>query len=121
MAPMSPVSITSLAPATPAAIGPLAPGARMMVEALMTGMPRSPYQGFSVEFAQHRQYAPGDDTRYLDWKVFGRTDKLYLKQYQQETNLDLVLLVDASGSMGYASLLPQSANATVPPRWHKYD
>lgn len=70
----------------------------------MVGMHRSPYHGFSVEFSQHRQYAPGDDLRYLDWKVYGRADKLYLKQYQKETNLDLVLLVDGSGSMAYGSV-----------------
>jgi len=91
--------------------------ARHIVEGLMTGLHRSPYFGYSVEFAQHRQYAPGDDLRHLDWKVFGRTDKLYLKQYQQETNLDLVLLVDASGSMSYGSKLGGSKGNT----WRKFD
>ena len=71
----------------------------------MSGMHRSPYHGFSVEFAQHRPYVPGDDIRHLDWKVYGRSDKLHLKQYEQETSLDLVLLVDASGSMSYGSRL----------------
>jgi len=104
-------TINYLDPQILAAIGSLELRARMVVEGLMTGMHRSPYQGFSVEFAQHRQYAPGDDIRHLDWKVFGRTDKLYLKQYQKETNLDLVLLVDGSGSMGYSS---QES-------WSKYD
>ena len=66
-------------------------------------MHRSPHQGTSIEFAQHRAYAPGDDIRHLDWKVFARTDKLHLKQYRQETNLELILLVDASGSMAYTS------------------
>src|SRR5690606_23919994 len=70
---------------------------------LMQGQHRSPYQGFSVEFAQHRPYAPGDDTRFLDWKVYGKTDKLYLKQYQKETNLDMLIAVDVSGSMSYGS------------------
>ena len=92
-----------LDPATLSAIDSLELRARMVVEGLMVGMHRSPHHGFSIEFAQHRQYTPGDDLRYLDWKVFGRADKLYLKQYQQETNLDLVILIDASGSMGYAS------------------
>lgn len=87
----------------------------MIVEGLMTGMHRSPYQGFSVEFAQHRQYAPGDDTRFLDWKVYAKTDKLYLKQYQKETNLDMLILVDASGSMAYSSGAKRSAV------WRKYD
>lgn len=75
----------------------------MIVEGLSSGQHRSPYQGFSVEFAQHRQYAPGDDIRHLDWKVFARSDKLQIKQYQQETNLDLIVLVDCSGSMSYGS------------------
>lgn len=75
----------------------------MIVDGLMTGMHRSPMQGFSVEFAQHRQYVPGDDTRFLDWKVMAKTDKLYLKQYVRETNLDLMVLVDVSNSMNYTS------------------
>ena len=92
-----------LDPKTLAAVGNISLRARMIVEGLMTGMHRSPMQGFSVEFAQHRQYTPGDDTRFLDWKVFGKTDKLYLKQYLKETNLDLMILVDVSGSMAYGS------------------
>lgn len=109
-------SLDYLDPATLAAIDPLELRARMVVEGLMTGLHRSPYQGFNVEFAQHRQYTPGDDLRGLDWKVYGRTDKLYLKQYQQETNLDLLVLVDASGSMGYGSGWHPSGR-----RWSKYD
>ena len=70
----------------------------------MTGMHRSPYQGISVEFAQHRPYAPGDDIRHVDWKVLAKTDRVYLKQYQEETNLQLVLVVDASQSMTYGSV-----------------
>jgi uncharacterized protein (DUF58 family) len=93
-----------LAPETLSQIAPFEMRAKMVVEGVMNGMHRSPYQGLAVEFAEHRQYVPGDETRHLDWKVFGRTDKLYLKQYQQETNLDIVLLVDASGSMRYGSL-----------------
>lgn len=89
----------------------------MIVEGLMQGQHRSPYQGFSIEFAQHRQYAPGDDTRFLDWKVYAKTDKLYLKQYQKETNLDMLVLVDTSGSMGYGS---PSAGAGGR-RWRKFD
>lgn len=117
-----------LDPQTLASIGALDLRARMIVEGVMTGMHRSPFQGFSVEFAQHRQYAPGDDIRHLDWKIFGRTDKLYLKQYQQETNLDLLLLVDVSGSMAYTS--QQATKATkdkagnvTPARqaWRKFD
>jgi uncharacterized protein (DUF58 family) len=63
----------------------------------------SPYHGFSVEFAEHREYVPGDDVRHVDWKVWSKTDKLYLKQYEEETNLLLYLLLDTSESMAYAS------------------
>jgi uncharacterized protein (DUF58 family) len=76
-------------------------------------MHRSPYKGFSVEFAQHRPYVSGDDTRYIDWKVFGRTDRHYIKQYEEETNLQVVLVVDASESMSYAG--------TKVPHWRKFD
>lgn len=92
-----------LHPQTLARLGTLELRAKFIVEGVMSGMHRSPYHGFSVEFAQHRQYAPGDDLRHLDWKVYGRSDKLYLKQYEQETNLDLVLLVDTSGSMNFGT------------------
>ncbi len=93
-----------LAPETLAQLAPFELRAKMIVEGVMSGMHRSPYQGMAVEFAQHRQYVAGDDLRHLDWKVYGRSDKLYIKQYQQETNLDVVLLVDSSGSMGYGTL-----------------
>jgi uncharacterized protein (DUF58 family) len=73
--------------------------ARSVVEGFLHGLHRSPYVGFSVEFASHREYLPGDDVRHLNWKVFGRQDKLYVKQYDAETNLDLHLLLDWSGSM----------------------
>jgi uncharacterized protein (DUF58 family) len=66
-------------------------------------MHASPYHGFSVEFAEHREYVPGDDIRHVDWKVWSKTDKLYLKQYEEETNLLLYLLLDTSESMAYAS------------------
>jgi uncharacterized protein (DUF58 family) len=77
--------------------------ARMVVEGYVAGMHPSPYHGFSVEFAEHREYVPGDDIRHVDWKVWSKTDKLYLKQYDEETNLLLYLLLDTSESMGYAS------------------
>ena len=104
-----------LDPRTLARINSLDLRARLVVEGLMTGMHRSPYQGISVEFAQHRQYVAGDDIRHVDWKVFGKTDKIYLKQYQEETNLHLICVVDASESMAYSSIT--SDNAT----WSKYD
>ncbi|MCX8037431.1 MAG: DUF58 domain-containing protein [Candidatus Sumerlaeia bacterium] len=77
--------------------------ARAIVEGTIVGQHRSPYHGFSVEFRQHREYAPGDDLRYLDWKVFGRSDRFFLKQYEQETNFIGHILVDLSESMRYGS------------------
>ena len=73
--------------------------ARTAVEGFLQGLHRSPYVGFSVEFASHREYLPGDDLRHLNWKVFGRQDRLYVKQYDAETNLDLHLVLDWTGSM----------------------
>ena len=75
--------------------------ARNVVEGFLSGMHRSPYFGQSVEFVQHRQYVPGDDLRHIDWKVWGRQDRLYVKQYEEDTNLRCTLLVDASASMAY--------------------
>lgn len=75
--------------------------ARHVVEGYVAGMHRSPYHGFSIEFAEHREYSPGDDLRYVDWKVFGKSDKYYLKQFEEETNLICYLLLDISQSMTY--------------------
>ncbi len=105
-----------LEPKTLARIQSLDLRARLIVEGLMTGMHRSPYQGISVEFAQHRPYVPGDDIRHVDWKVFGRSDKIYLKQYQEETNLHLICVVDASESMGFTSFDKETFGP-----WTKYD
>ena len=77
--------------------------ARLVVEGFITGLHKSPYHGFSVEFAEHRQYMPGDDLRHVDWKVLARTDRYYIKQYEEETNLKCHLVLDASRSMEYAS------------------
>jgi uncharacterized protein (DUF58 family) len=77
--------------------------ARLIVEGFISGMHRSPYHGFSVEFAEHREYSPGDDLKHLDWKVLGKTDRLYIKQYEEETNLRSYFLIDTSESMKYAS------------------
>lgn len=104
-----------LDPRTLARVASLDLRARLIVEGLMTGMHRSPYQGISVEFAQHRPYVPGDDTRHIDWKVYGKTDKIYLKQYLEETNLHLLCIVDASESMNFSSV------GHGPDRWSKYD
>lgn len=117
-----------LHPQTLAKLGSFELRAKMIVEGISSGTHRSPFQGFSVEFAQHRPYVPGDDIRHLDWKVYARTDRLQLKQYQQETNLDLVLLVDSSGSMMYGSRSFEEASgegvkASPDGRtnWSKYD
>ena len=75
--------------------------ARLVVEGFMTGQHRSPYNGFAIEFATHREYAPGDDLRHIDWKVWSKTDRLYIKEYEEETNLKCYLLVDRSKSMRY--------------------
>lgn len=77
--------------------------ARYVVEGYMAGEHKSPFRGFSIEFTQHREYVPGDDIRHLDWKVLGRTDRYYLKQYEQETNFVAHILLDASESMRYHS------------------
>src|SRR6266496_3519732 len=77
--------------------------ARYIVEGYMAGEHQSPYRGFAVEFAQHREYTHGDDPRHLDWKVFGRTDRYYIKQYEQETNYVAHVLLDGSESMKYGS------------------
>lgn len=117
-----------LHPQTLARLSSMELRAKMIVEGVMAGQHRSPYAGVSVEFAQHRQYVAGDDIRHLDWKVYARTDKLQVKQYQQETTLDLVVLVDSSGSMRFGSRLfsdaSGSASLTAPdgrPNWSKFD
>src|SRR6476661_6848620 len=78
--------------------------ARVVVEGFLSGLHRSPYHGFSVEFTEYRQYSPGDDLRYLDWKLYARSDRYYLKRFEDETNLRCWLLVDLSRSMGFSSL-----------------
>ena len=75
--------------------------ARQVVEGFTTGMHRSPHKGFSVEFRQHRPYVQGDEIRRLDWKIFGRTDRFYIREFDEETNLRATVVLDASGSMGY--------------------
>jgi uncharacterized protein (DUF58 family) len=92
--------------------------ARLIVEGFLSGMHKSPYHGFSVEFAEHREYVPGDDLKHLDWKVYGRTGRFFLKQYEEETNLACWLLVDASESMRYGS---DGAGPRGQPLVSKYD
>jgi uncharacterized protein (DUF58 family) len=77
--------------------------ARLVVEGFITGLHKSPYHGFSVEFAEHRQYMPGDEIKHLDWKIFGKTDRYYIKQFEEETNLKSYIIVDTSKSMAFAS------------------
>src|SRR5918993_1066292 len=104
-----------LDPRTLARVSSLDLRARLIVEGLTAGMHRSPYQGISVEFAQHRPYVQGDDIRHVDWKVYAKTNKIYLKQYLEETNLHLICIVDASESMGFGSV---TSGGTT---WTKYD
>ncbi len=75
--------------------------ARQIVQGFITGLHKSPFHGFSVEFAEHRLYNPGEDTRHIDWRLFGRSEKLFIKQYEEETNLRCRFLIDTSGSMFY--------------------
>src|SRR2546421_4268717 len=109
----------SLDPRPLARVASLDLRARLVVEGLMTGMHRSPYQGISVEFAQHRPYVAGDDTRHVDWKVLAKTDRIYLKQYLEETNLHLICIVDASESMGYGTVGARGEGQGA--SWTKYD
>jgi uncharacterized protein (DUF58 family) len=96
-----PVDALRFDPASLAKYGRLALVARNLVEGFLTGVHKSPYKGFSVEFAEHRQYYPGDEIRHIDWRAYGKTDRYYIKEYEEETNLRAHLLIDASGSMGY--------------------
>lgn len=92
-----------LKPETIATLANMHLRARMVVEGFIVGLHKSPYHGFSVEFAEHRAYGPGDDLRHLDWKLYGKTDRFYIKQFEEETNLKAHLLVDVSKSMAYGS------------------
>ncbi len=84
--------------------------AKVIVQGFLNGLHRSPYHGFSVEFSEYRQYSPGDDLRYLDWRLFARSDRYYIKRFEDETNLRCYLLLDMSRSMGYGSLTYQKAD-----------
>src|SRR5688572_24653929 len=99
--PASATSTKYLDPAALRQLGNLGLAARLVVEGLFAGHHRSPHRGFSVEFAEHREYTPGVDPRHLDWKILGRRDKLYVKQYEEQTSLRGYLLLDNSASMGY--------------------
>ncbi len=90
-----------LEPAALARVKNLSMVARGVVEGFVSGLHASPYKGFSVEFAEHREYSAGDDPRHLDYRMLARTDRLYIKQYEEETNMRIQVLLDMSGSMGY--------------------
>src|SRR5213594_1668590 len=92
-----------LDPAVVARLGTLELKARTIVEGFLSGLHRSPFKGFSVDFAEYRQYIPGDDLSSIDWKVYARSDRYYVKKFEEETNLDCHLLLDVSASMGYGS------------------
>src|SRR5436309_13508589 len=100
--PVPPDSPTTLDPTALARFGRLELIARLVVEGVMAGLHKSPFKGFSVEFAEHRQYGPGDEIRHIDWRAYGKTDRYYVKGCEEETNLKAYLVLDSSGSMGYA-------------------
>jgi uncharacterized protein (DUF58 family) len=97
-----------LDPAVIARLGTMELKARTVVEGFLAGLHRSPYKGFSVEFAEYRQYLPGDDLSTLDWKVYARSDRHYVKKFEEETNLECHLLLDISASMAYRGSAPMS-------------
>src|ERR671914_384494 len=97
-----------LDPAIIARLGTMELKARTVVEGFLSGLHRSPYKGFSVEFAEYRQYLPGDDLSTLDWKVYARSDRHYVKKFEEETNLEAHLLLDTSASMAYRGGAPMS-------------
>jgi uncharacterized protein (DUF58 family) len=96
-------SLKYLQPAVVAQLANMELRARLVVEGFITGLHKSPYHGFSVEFIEHRPYMPGDEIKHIDWKAYGKTDRFYIKQFEEETNLKSYLIVDASRSMNYAS------------------
>lgn len=97
-----------LDPGVIARLGTMELKARTVVEGFLSGLHRSPYKGFSVEFAEYRQYLPGDDLTTLDWKVYARTDRHYVKKFEEETNLECHILLDQSASMAYRGAAPVS-------------
>ena len=104
----TPRDLRFLDPAVIARLGSMELKARTVVEGFLSGLHRSPYKGFSVEFAEYRQYLPGDDLSTLDWKVYARTDRHYVKKFEEETNLECHLLLDVSASMGYRGGAPMT-------------
>ena len=109
----STVGRTFLDPTILARIGNLELIAKFVVEGFISGLHKSPYHGFSVEFSQYRQYMPGDDTKHIDWKAYARTDRYYIKQFEEETNLNCYLLLDTSESMAHPVDDEQTNDATT--------
>jgi uncharacterized protein (DUF58 family) len=97
-----------LDPAIIARLGTMELKARTVVEGFLAGLHRSPYKGFSVEFAEYRQYLPGDDLSTMDWKIYARSDRHYVKKFEEETNLECHVLLDVSASMAYRGAAPMS-------------
>lgn len=108
-----PVSRKYLDPETIARLSGLELRARSFAVGFRSGVQRSPYHGFSIEFAEHREYVPGDDVRNIDWRVFGRADRLYVKEHEEETNLSCHILVDASNSMAYRGAAAHSGRTKL--------
>ena len=102
-----------LQPEMVAVLNSMALRARLVVEGYIIGQHRSPYHGFSVEFAEHRAYGPGDEIRHIDWRLFGKTERLYVKRYEEETNLRTHIILDTSRSMLYKSLTRAHLMAVV--------
>jgi uncharacterized protein (DUF58 family) len=96
-------ALTYLQPDVVAQVASMELRARLVVEGFMTGLHKSPYHGFSVEFTEHRPYTPGDELKRIDWKAYGKTERYYIKQFEEETNLRTTIILDASGSMGFSS------------------
>lgn len=94
---------TFLDPTVIAKLSSISLKARYIVEGTIAGLHKSPYHGFSVEFSEHREYVEGDEIRHIDWKLYGKSDKYYVKQFEEESNLRCYLLLDSSNSMGYSS------------------
>ncbi len=109
----STVGRTFLDPTILARIGNLELIAKFVVEGFISGLHKSPYHGFSVEFSQYRQYMPGDDTKHIDWKAYARTDRYYIKQFEEETNLNCYLLLDTSESMMHPTAEAQTDDTTT--------
>jgi len=105
--------VRSLDAATLAKLAGVKLRARAVMEGVLSGLHKSPHQGQSVEFSEHKEYAPGDELRHLDWKAFGKFDRYYVKRYEHETNLKATLVIDASGSMGAQNRMEAAKSAVI--------